>query len=193
MTAGDGDLGLVFPAAAKLPHFADQDRARLGIHEQFWNVVLRHPFGVSLDNGDDVSRLATNRNLARPGQRRPAVFATEERLAIHRHLRVWQLAQHRSRQHALDEQVAIKDHRLTVFWAEALKHRRRRLAPFVPSSHWPHDAFHVGDAAHPVAMLVGPVEPERRAPVVDHQQNFLARPDHRIDERQRWSRWVVKR
>ena len=31
-------------------------------------------------------------------------------------------------------------------------------------------------------MMVGPVEAERRAPVVHHEHDGFRRPDHRIDE-----------
>src|SRR5579871_2221392 len=82
------DLGLVLPAAAELPDRPDQDGAGLGIDEKLWDVVLAHPLRVIGGDGDDIGRFARNRDLPRPGQRRPTVVAVEEGFAIFRHFGV---------------------------------------------------------------------------------------------------------
>src|SRR4051812_42699124 len=50
MRARNGDLGLVFPAAAEVTQRADQDGAGIGADEQFWHVVLRHPARIGFDD-----------------------------------------------------------------------------------------------------------------------------------------------
>ena len=51
-----------------------------------------------------------------------------------------------------------------------MEDRPGQLRPFVPGDR-PHDGFHVGDAHNRVGMPVGPVEPEGRSPVVDHEHH----------------------
>src|SRR3954452_24808585 len=91
MRARHGDFGLVFPASAKFSRRADQNGAGFGIDEQLWNLVLRHPLRIVRGYLHDIRWFASYRNLPRPGQRRPAVFALEIRPAIFRHLSLAQL------------------------------------------------------------------------------------------------------
>ena len=46
------------------------------------------------------------------------------------------------------------------------------LVPVAPAL-WPHDRLHERDALHGLAVAVGPVEAERRAPVMDDKGNPL--------------------
>jgi hypothetical protein len=156
--ARHGHFSLVFPAPAELPDRAGQDRTGLGIDEQLRQAVLRHPFRIVRRDRHDIGGFARDRNLPRPGQRRPAVLASQERPAIFRHLGLGQVPQHRSRQHPLDEHVAVENHRFALIGAKALEDRRRRRAPFLPAGDRPHDRLHIGDAADTVAMTIGPVE-----------------------------------
>src|SRR5262249_25254838 len=116
-------LGLVLPGAAELAHRPDQDCARVGVDEQLWDAVLRHPPGIVGNDPPDVGRLARDRDLPRPGQRRPAILTLEERLAVFRHLGLGQLAQHRPRQHSLYKYIAIEDHLLALLGAKTLEDR----------------------------------------------------------------------
>ena len=174
MAALDGDLGLVRPAAADLALAPSEDRAGLGVDEELGHVARGEPLGVGLDGAHDVGRLAVDRDLARPGERRATVFAgRREGLAIDRHLGVGEAAQHRAGQHALDEDVLLQHHLLAGRRAEVLEHAARVVGPVGPG-HRRDDAFHVGNALHALAVRVGPVEAERRAPVVEHEDDAVA-------------------
>src|ERR1700738_4956220 len=82
MRSGDRHFGLVLETPAKLPDSSDQDRTWLGIDEQLWNLVLRHPLRIVGYDLHHVRGLARDRDLARPGQRRPAVLSSRVGLAI---------------------------------------------------------------------------------------------------------------
>src|SRR5262245_9076922 len=73
------DLPLVGPRPAELPLRADEDAARLGVHEELGHRARREPPRVGVGDGDDVGRLALDRDLARPGERGAARLA---RLAV---------------------------------------------------------------------------------------------------------------
>src|SRR5262245_240885 len=89
MAALHGDLRLVRPAAAELPLRTDQDGARLGVHEELRHRCRRQPLPVCLDDGHHVGRLAVDRYLPRPRERRtPALARLAEGPPIHRHLRL---------------------------------------------------------------------------------------------------------
>src|SRR5579871_304158 len=89
-----GDLGLVLPATAELPDRSDQDGAGLGIDEELWDVVRAHPPRVVGGDGDDIGRFARNRDLPRPGQRWPTIFALEEGFAVLAHFGVREFPKH---------------------------------------------------------------------------------------------------
>src|SRR5947208_2484557 len=80
------------------------------------------------------------------------------------------------------EHVALEGQALALVGAEALDDGGSLRAPFLPAGDRADDSFHIGEAADALAMLVGPVETERRAPIVDHEEDLLARSDHRVDE-----------
>jgi hypothetical protein len=61
--------------AAELALRADQDRAGLRVDEELRHVAPREPVGVGLHDRDHVRRLAIQRHLARPGERRAARLA----------------------------------------------------------------------------------------------------------------------
>ena len=62
------------PSAAEFALRADQDCARLGVDKELGDVVLGHPVGVGPDPLDNRKRLSVDRDLARPGERRPPVL-----------------------------------------------------------------------------------------------------------------------
>src|SRR5437868_9664479 len=69
-------LGLVFKTPAEIPDTSDQDRAGLGIDEQFRNLALGQPpriVGYDLHHGRGLSR---DRDLPRPRQAPPVVAAS---------------------------------------------------------------------------------------------------------------------
>ncbi len=175
VNAGDGDLGLVGPCAAELALSSGQDGARLGIDEQLGDVRRRgEPFGVVGADGVDIGGLSADRDLPWPHQHREAILAgCRERSAVLVHLLVAQLSQHRGGQDALDEHVALEDHLLTGSRAQALEDRARDLRPVLPARDRPDDRLHVGDRANAVGVTPGPVEAERAAPVVQHEDDVL--------------------
>ncbi len=104
--AGHGDFGLIFPRAAKHPLGPDKYRARIGIDEKFCNIVFSHPRSVIRDDIANLCRRIVDRDLARPGKRRAAIFARIDKGApVFIHLCLAKLSQNRSGQHGLDEQV----------------------------------------------------------------------------------------
>src|SRR6202023_1624654 len=87
MASGDGGFGQVRPGADELADTTADDGARFGIDEQLGHVAFGQPVAVALDHRDDVGRLAVDGHVARPGQRRPAVFTrVGERLPVVVHL-----------------------------------------------------------------------------------------------------------
>src|ERR1700753_1349948 len=68
MTSGDRDFGLVFPASAEFAQLTCQNCTGFGVYEQLRQVIVRHPIGVAVCDGDDVSGRTGNRDLTRPGQ-----------------------------------------------------------------------------------------------------------------------------
>ena len=110
-------------------------------------------------------------NLARPGERGPTRLpALLERSPVDGHLRVRESPQHRPRQHALHEDVALEHHLVARGRAESLEYLAGRVRPLFPGDGH-HDRLHVRDALDGARMAVGPVEAERRAPVVDHERH----------------------
>src|SRR5262245_50703084 len=113
MAALYGDLRLVRPAAAELPLRTDEDGARVGVHEELRQRRSGQPLPVCLDDGHHVGRLAVDRNLPRPRERRtPALARLAVRPPVHRHLSLAERPQDRRRQHALHEDVVLEHHRL---------------------------------------------------------------------------------
>src|SRR5215813_6447067 len=82
-------------------------------------------------------------------------------------------AQDGLRQDLLDEEVVLQDHRLTGLGTQRLQDWTHiQLVPVVPSL-WPHDRLHVRDTLHGLAVAVGPVEAEGRAPIMDDEGDAL--------------------
>src|SRR5437763_3154268 len=79
-------LGLVGPAAAELA-FLRRDSAGLGVYEQLRNGTRAQPLAVRADDFHYVDRMLLDRQLARPGERRPTCLARPaERSAVSLHL-----------------------------------------------------------------------------------------------------------
>src|SRR5262244_809066 len=118
-----------------------------------------------------------NRNHSWPCERGPAVLArSSEGLTVSGHFRLTELAYDGVRQHSFNEHVLFKNQLLAAFGSETLKHTSCILGPVGPSERCD-DRFHVNDALHSVAVLVGPVETHCRAPVMEHQDNLVAQAD----------------
>ena len=76
MNSFDGQLGQVRPRAHRRQKlFVRQDRTRLDLEEELGKVTCRKPFGLGGDRLMHVGGLAIDRDLPRPGQGRPAIFA----------------------------------------------------------------------------------------------------------------------
>src|SRR5262249_4939657 len=83
-------------------------------------------------------------------------------------------AQDGIRQDLLDEKVVLQNHCLASLGTQRLQGWTHiRVVPMIPALR-PHDRFHVGDTLHGLAMAVGPIETEGRAPVMDHEGDPLA-------------------
>src|SRR5262249_5471336 len=154
----DLDLGLVRPAPAELALRSDQDGAGLRVDEELGDIGgPREPVGVALHDLDDVRGLAFDRDLPRPGERRPATLARlRGRPPVDVDLLLFELPEDRSREHALDEDVLLEDEVLPGRRAEALKDPARLVRPLGPGE-GTDDRFHVADALDAIAMPVRPV------------------------------------
>jgi hypothetical protein len=111
MDTGHADFRLVGPGTDEVQGAAADERTGLAFDEQFGDIALRQPRAILLDGGDDVGGLALNRDVARPRQRRPAIFAgVAERFAVVVHLLVGERAPDGRRQDPLDEDVLVQRH-----------------------------------------------------------------------------------
>src|SRR5579872_3528083 len=165
------NLALVGPLAAELALRADQNRARVGIDEEFRKRALREPLRIIIDDFGNVRRVAFEGDLARPCQRRAARFAgLEKRFPVCRHLLVGEPADHAAGQNALHEDVLLQNQVVAGRTAQRLKQIHRLLVPFHEFDR-PHDRFHVRDALDRIGMAMRPVKAERRSPVVNHQRD----------------------
>jgi len=68
MRTGDRHLGLVLPLPAELPDAPDQDRARFGVDEQFWQVQSECKIGAN-EPGPLAKAPCIQRSLLAPGLR----------------------------------------------------------------------------------------------------------------------------
>ena len=174
VVAGDGDLGLVGPGAAEFELRAVEDRAGLGLDQQFGDVALAEEVGVGLDDFDDIGGLAGDGDFARPGEGGAAAFAgLAVGQAVDLHLIIGQPAQDAAGQHTLDEDVLFQHHLFASLGAEALEDAGGGFGPFVPGD-GADDGLHVDEAFDALGVAAGPVEAERGAPVVDHEGEVVA-------------------
>src|SRR5215472_5396454 len=74
MAAANRYLVLVRPAPTEFALGADEDRAGIGIDEEFRDLRCGEPAGIVVDECRDRGRLAVDRDLARPGEGRPTVL-----------------------------------------------------------------------------------------------------------------------
>ena len=84
-----------------------------------------------------------------------------------------QISKDRGREDGFDEEVVLDHHLLARVAAEGPEDADRGLGPLVPRDR-PHDGLHVGDPGDTVPVPVGPVEAQRRTPVVDHERVMIA-------------------
>src|SRR6516225_684234 len=161
-------FGLVQPGAAKFPLPADQNRTWIRIDEQLRDLGRGEPSAIVFDYLHHIGGLALDRNHSWPCERGPAALAqSSEGLTVSGHFLLTELAYDGARQHSFNEHVLFKNHLLAAFGSETLKHTSCILRPVGPSERRD-DRFHVNDALHSVAVLVGPVETHCRAPIVEH-------------------------
>src|SRR5262249_18280949 len=121
-----------------------------------------------------VGRIALDGDLPGPRQRRPPPLAgLGERPSVLRHLLGVKRAQDGPWQDLLDEKVILQDHRLAGLGTQRLQSWTHiQLVPVVPALR-AHYRFHVRDTLHCLAVAVGPVEAESRAPIVDAEGDPL--------------------
>src|SRR6516162_8512954 len=170
-------FGLVRPGAANFPLPADQDRAWVCINKELRNMGLGKPGRIVFNHLHYIRGLALDRNHAWPCKRGPAVLARiSEGPAVSGHLLLTEPAYDGAGQHPFNEYVLFKNHLLAAFGTETLKHTSCILRPVGPSERRD-NRFHVNDALHSVAVLVGPVETHCRAPVMEHQDDLFAQAD----------------
>ena len=126
-------------------------------------------------DGMDIGGLAGDRQFARQAQDRPARGRRREGLAIGLHLLRRQLAQHRTRQDALDEDVVLEDQLFALPGrAEGFEQfaRLRALMEAFPIGEGP-DELHEGEAEHALRPAGGVVEGESRAPVLGEDDEAI--------------------
>src|SRR5262249_11453929 len=112
--------------------------------------------------------------LPDPRQCRPSPLAgLSERPSVLRHLLDGEGAQDGLWQDLLDEEVVSQDHLLAGLGTQRLQERTHiRLVPVVPTLR-PDDRLHVRDTLYGLAVAIGPVEAEGRAPVMNDEGNPL--------------------
>src|SRR5262249_706803 len=83
-------------------------------------------------------------------------------------------AHDRARQDLLDEEVVLQDHPLAGLGTQCLQSWTHiQNVPVVPTLRL-HDGLHVCDSLYGLAVSVGPVEAESRAPVMHNQGDPVA-------------------
>src|SRR6266404_9139069 len=63
MRPGNRWVSLIFPASAILTERSGKNGAGIGINEQFWDLIFRHPACVRVDDRFDVRRFTCDWNL----------------------------------------------------------------------------------------------------------------------------------
>src|SRR3989442_5860775 len=152
-----------------------EDRTRLGPEEQLGHTARRQPVRGGGHDRNHVGGLALDGDLPGPRQRRPSPLAgLGERPSVLRHLLGGEGAQDGPWHDLLDEEVVSQDHLLAGLGTQRLQGWTHiYLVPVVPALR-PHDRLHERDALHGLAVAVGPVEAEGRAPVMDDEGDPLA-------------------
>src|SRR5499427_6693352 len=147
-----------------------EDRTWLSLQEQLGYIAPTQPVRVFSRDRMDIGGLAVDGDLPGPRQRWPSPLARlGERPSILRHLLVGELTQDGVRQDLFDEIVVLQDHRLAGLRTQRLQGwTHSHLVPVVPAL-GRHDRLHERDSLHGLAMAVGPVEAEGRAPVMDDE------------------------
>src|SRR6476660_2159754 len=162
------------PGAGERP-VALEHHAGNGLHEQLGDVRRGQPRAVGADDVVDVTRLTGDRDL--PGPRQggsPGLAGFEVGPPVDAHLLLGQPAQHLARQHLLDEQVLLEHQLLAGRRPDGPEEGDRLRWPVVPGIDGRDEGLHVGDRLHRGLVPVRPVEPERRAPVVQDQRHAVA-------------------
>jgi hypothetical protein len=85
-------LSLIWPSSAKFQRAANQNRTRFGGDEQLGQTAFGQPFAIFRNDGDDISGLALDRQLARPYQQRKSRFSIAKWSAVGIHLLLAQLS-----------------------------------------------------------------------------------------------------
>ena len=76
MNPRDRDFGLRWPRADGIEiRAAAEERSGLGLYEQLGHITGRQPFRIGSHDRSHVGGFAVDRDLPRPGQRRPSPFA----------------------------------------------------------------------------------------------------------------------
>ena len=165
-------LGLVRPASAELALLPDEDRAGVGVDEQLRDLVGGQPVGVGLDDLDTSRPVSPSIGISR-GQVSVGRRPSPARRTGRRYSSIssaGEAADDRARQHRLDEQVLLEEHLLAGLRADALEDAVGRSAASRPTTGSAGRSPPCRRCRRPGPVAVGPVEAERRAPVVDHQR-----------------------
>src|SRR5262245_32092717 len=152
-----------------------EDRARIGPEEQLGHTARRQPVRGGGHDLSYIGGLAIDGDLPRPRQRRPSPLAGfGEWPSVLRYLLGGEGAQDSPRQNLLDEEIVSQDHLLARFGTQRLQGWTHiYLVPVVPALR-SHDRLHERDALHGLAVAVGPIEAEGRAPVMNDEGDPLA-------------------
>jgi len=152
-----------------------EDRTWVSLQEQLGHIARPQPVRVFSRDRMHIGGLALDGNLPGPRQGRASPLAgLGERPSVLCHLLVGEVTQDGVRQDLFNKIVVLQDHRLAGLRTRRLQGwTHSHLVPVVPALRR-HDRLHEGDSLHSLAMAVGPVEAEGRAPVMDDEGNPLA-------------------
>ena len=100
-------FSLVRPTSAEVANAPNDLGARIGVDEEFGDVVSGEPVAIAFDDLDDVGRSALDRQLTGPHERGQASFSIPKRCAVSRHFLIAQPSDDAFGQNHLNEEVFV--------------------------------------------------------------------------------------
>src|SRR5882672_9279384 len=175
MRALDGGLPLVRPAAAEIARSAPHDRSGIAQDEELGEIASSEPFAVPLDDRGHVRRLALDRDLTRPRERRQPRLALEKRHAVGDHLLLAELADDVPREDGFHEEVVFENHLLASVGSQRLENAGG-FAEILPAQRQG-DGLHIRYRLEMPGIAECSVEAQRRPPVMYDQSDVAGQPE----------------